>query len=149
MNFVHKYFHEFFSRSLKFNVLVSLFLRDPVEKNENNARWNKIEQNFKSFDNIFSVVATYLQKRNNVSLPLVLSRVNCIVQKQPSRGVLRRWCSENMQQIYRRTPMPKSDLNKVTLQLYWKHTSTWMFSCKFPAYFQNTFSQVHLLKTAF
>ena len=31
------------------------------------------------------------------------------LQKQPSRGALRRKCSENMQQIYRRTPMPKCD----------------------------------------
>ena len=31
-------------------------------------------------------------------------------QKQPPRVVLRRRCSENMQQIYRRTPMPKCDL---------------------------------------
>ena len=29
------------------------------------------------------------------------------IQKQPSRGVLRKRCSENTQQIYRRTPMPK------------------------------------------
>ena len=29
-----------------------------------------------------------------------------IVQKQPSRGVLRKKCSENMQQIFKRTPMP-------------------------------------------
>ena len=36
--------------------------------------------------------------------------VNCCSrgQKQPSRGVLRKRCSENMQQIYSRTPMPKS-----------------------------------------
>ena len=34
-------------------------------------------------------------------------------QKQPSRGILRKKCSENMQQIYRRTPMPKYDFNKV------------------------------------
>ena len=34
--------------------------------------------------------------------------------KQPSRGVLRKRCSENMQQIYRRTPMPTCDFNKVT-----------------------------------
>ena len=34
-------------------------------------------------------------------------------QKQPSRGVFRKRCSENMQQIYRRTPMPKCDFNKV------------------------------------
>ena len=32
-------------------------------------------------------------------------------QKQPSRGVLGRRCSENMQQICRRTPMPKDDWN--------------------------------------
>ena len=39
-------------------------------------------------------------------------------QKQPSRGVLRKWCSENLQQIYRRTSMPKCGFNKVTKQLY-------------------------------
>ena len=31
--------------------------------------------------------------------------------KQPSRGVLRKRCFQNMQQIYRRTPMPKCDFN--------------------------------------
>ena len=40
------------------------------------------------------------------------------VQKQPPRGVPRKRCSENMQQIYRRTPMPKCDFNKVALQCY-------------------------------
>ena len=34
-------------------------------------------------------------------------------QKQPSRGVPSKRFSENMQQIYRRTPMPKCDFNKV------------------------------------
>ena len=34
------------------------------------------------------------------------------IQKQPPRGIPRKWCSENMQQIYRRTPMPKCDFNK-------------------------------------
>ena len=37
------------------------------------------------------------------------------VQKQPSRGVLIKRCSENMQQSYRRTPMPKCDFNKVAI----------------------------------
>ena len=36
-------------------------------------------------------------------------------QDQPSRGVLRKRCSENMQQIYRRPPMLKCDFNKVDL----------------------------------
>ena len=39
------------------------------------------------------------------------------MQKQPSRDLLRRKCSETMQQIYRRTPMLKYDFNKVALQL--------------------------------
>ena len=39
-------------------------------------------------------------------------------QKQPSRGVLRKRCSESMQQIDRRKPMPKCDLNKVSKQFY-------------------------------
>ena len=34
-------------------------------------------------------------------------------QKQPSRGVLKKRCSENIQQIYRRTPVPKCDFNEV------------------------------------
>ena len=41
-------------------------------------------------------------------------------QKQPSRGVLMKRCSENMQQIY-------------------AHTSAWVFSCKFVANFQKNF----------
>ena len=49
-----------------------------------------------------------------------------------------------MQQIYRRTPMPKCNLNEVALQLYLNRTSAWVFSCKFAAYFQNTFSMEHL-----
>ena len=44
-----------------------------------------------------------------------------------------------MQQIYRRTPVPKCDFNKVAKQL---------FSCKFAAYFQNIFFKEHLWVTA-
>ena len=61
------------------------------------------------------------------------------MQKQPSRSVLSKTYSENMQQIYRRTPMQKCDFNKVAKQLHWTHTSVWVFSFKFAAYFQNTF----------
>ena len=39
-------------------------------------------------------------------------------QKQPPRGVPRKMCSENMHQIYRRTPMAKCDFNKIAKQLY-------------------------------
>ena len=37
--------------------------------------------------------------------------------KQPPRGVPRKRCSENMQQVYKRASMPKCDFNKVALQL--------------------------------
>ena len=39
------------------------------------------------------------------------------LQKHPSWGVLRKNCSENMQQIYRKTSMPKCDFNKISLKL--------------------------------
>ena len=35
------------------------------------------------------------------------------IQKQPHRDVLKKRCSENMQQSYRRTPLPKCDFNKL------------------------------------
>ena len=47
------------------------------------------------------------------------------LEKQPPRGVLGKRCSENMQRIYRRAPMPKydfskakCDFNKVALKLH-------------------------------
>ena len=43
-------------------------------------------------------------KRHN-AFNYVISQ-NEINQKQPPRDVPRKRCSENMQQIYRRTPMP-------------------------------------------
>ena len=48
-----------------------------------------------------------------------------------------------MHYIYRRTPLPKCDFNKVA-----NLTLAWVFSCKFAAYFQNTFSQKHLWMAA-
>ena len=52
------------------------------------------------------------------SVDLGTKVTQCFIQKQPSRGVFRKRCSENMQQIYRIKPMPKRDLNKVALKLY-------------------------------
>ena len=56
-------------------------------------------------------VRSYLSSK----LSLLCKRFNkCSVQKQPSTGVLRKRCSENMQQIYRGAPIPKCDFNKVS-----------------------------------
>ena len=51
----------------------------------------------------------------------MLDRAPNLLQKQMKKvgkGVPRKRCSENMQQIYRRTPMPKCDFDKVALQIY-------------------------------
>ena len=69
-------------------------------------------------------------------------------QRQPSIGVLRKRCCENMQQIYRRPLILKCYFNRFAKQLCWNHTSVWVFSCKFAAYFQNTFSLEHLCMAA-
>ena len=45
------------------------------------------------------------------------SKLICIIQKQPPRGILKKMCSENTQQIYMKTPMLKCDFNKVALQI--------------------------------
>ena len=37
---------------------------------------------------------------------------------------------------------------QIALQRYWNHTSAWVFSCKFAAYFQNTFSLEHVCVAA-
>ena len=47
-------------------------------------------------------------------------------------------CSANMQQIYRKIPMQKCEFSKVADQIYWNHTSIWVFSCKFAAYLQKS-----------
>ena len=62
-----------------------------------------------------------------------------LVQKQPSIAALVKMCFENKRQIDRRTLMLKCDFNKAALQFYRNHISTWVFSCKFAACFQNTF----------
>ena len=52
-----------------------------------------------------------------VTTRLLKSSVNTFKnQKQPSRGVFMRRSSENMQQIYRGTPLLKFDFNKVAKQ---------------------------------
>ena len=78
----------------------------------------------------YLATAGYLAKNYKV-------HVVCIMLKQPSRGVLRKRSFGNMHQIHSRTPMPKCDFNKVAL-----------LSCKFAAYFQNTFSKEQLWTAA-
>ena len=67
---------------------------------------------------------------------MILSCFKFNVEKQPSRGVARKRCSENLQQIYKKINMPKCDFNTTFLK---SHFSMGI-SRKFAAYFQKTFS---------
>ena len=40
------------------------------------------------------------------------------LEKQPSRSVRRKMCSEYMLEIYKRAPMPMCNFNKVALQVF-------------------------------
>ena len=60
----------------------------------------------------------------------IFSHYLYLCQKQQSRSVLRKRCSGNMQQIYRRGIMPKCDFIKVAKQLYWNQTLACVFSSK-------------------
>ena len=76
----------------------------------------------------------------NLSFPTLFCWTGLWVkQKHLSKSVLRKRCSENIQQIYRRTPMPKCHFNEVSLQLYWNHTSAWCSPVSL-LNIQNTFS---------
>ena len=63
---------------------------------------------------------------------------NLIFKEQPPRGVLKKRCFENIQQTYRRTPMPKCDFNDdddddemIIVFLVWLTEQKWL--ALFPA----------------
>ena len=63
----------------------------------------------------FDDVLLRLEKKSE-NLMQINSRYFSKMQKQPARCVPRKRCSENMQQIYKRTPMPKRDFIEITLR---------------------------------
>ena len=58
----------------------------------------------------------HLLKELNHTLKNSKENVTPEIQKEHSRGVLKKRPSENMQQFYWRTPMSKSDFDKAALQ---------------------------------
>ena len=84
-------------------------------------KWNqKLKGPYLLLEILMSHTLTFSSKSNNNNkkkqskpkAPISSNFWKCLSHKQPSRGVLRKMCSENMQQIYRRTPMSKCDFNK-------------------------------------
>ena len=75
-----------------------------------------IPGNFCFFSNNVIALLTATFSKNN-KLPMT-GLTYLSTQKQSSSGVLKKTCSGNMQQIYSRTSLPKSDFNRVALQVY-------------------------------
>ena len=74
-------------------------------------------KSFKSKSGVFSRINAVFR-----TLPNIYDGNFCNKrQKQPSRGVIRKKCSENMQQIYRRTP---GNLQHIFRTPFPKNTST-------------------------
>ena len=63
-----------------------------------------------SVQRLFSISIIYFKSFVPRLLKIIATRKN---HKQPPRGVLRKRCSESIQQIYRRAPMLKCNFNKV------------------------------------
>ena len=104
--------------------------------------WSKIFRYFKRVQSCLLLLFWMVVVKNECSLldhGTTTLESTLYLQKHPSRAILRKRCSENMQQTCRRTPMRKCDFNKVANQLYWNHTSAWVFFSKFATNFQNVF----------
>ena len=63
-----------------------------------------------SVQRLFSLSIIYFKSFVPRLLKIIATRKN---HKQPPRGVLRKRCSESIQQFYRRAPMLKCNFNKV------------------------------------
>ena len=63
-----------------------------------------------SVQRLFSLSIIYFKSFVPRLLKIISTRKN---HKQPPRGVLRKRCSQSIQQIYRRAPMLKCNFNKV------------------------------------
>ena len=90
------------------------------------------------------------RKSANITVPWKhFQFVDCQIQWQPSVGVLIKRCSENMQQIYSRIPLPKCDFNKM---LYNKnslqHPVNMMLTFRWP-FNKNTFGMLLVLDERF
>ena len=111
-----------------------------IEFRLNSNIWGKIQV-------WYGVLLEVWKKGHKLVLKNMAGILNKNLQKQSPIGVCQNSCSPNMQQMYRGTPMWKYDFNKVAMQLYWNHTSIWVFSCIFTAYLRNTFFEEHPWET--
>ena len=113
---------------IKFGLTKKSVLSQAKNKNEDSSKLTCINQlrlyisHLRQNSKNFNVVAIYFSVFNKMSPGSWVEHTvkdfvtcYCSPEAEPPRGVPWKECSENMQQIYRRTPMPKCNFNKVAL----------------------------------
>ena len=92
---------------------------------------------------LLKILFLSIEQKRAESQPLTRSRsalgpkhILSYFLKQPSTGFPKKRCSENMNA----PNLEENNHAKARFQLGCKATSTWVFSSKFAAFFQNTFS---------
>ena len=110
-----------------------------TKKSRHKRKYLENEKSFKSeIKSIFIIFRELSVAKNCFSYESALLRFRS--RSSYPEVFLEKKCSENMQEIYRGTPMPIFGFDNVAKQLYWNSTLAWAFSSKFAVYFQNIFS---------
>ena len=99
---------------------ICTYLLEKLEK-DNNLFWNQVFPYSEYFLPLYGLESHHVRctrQKLMFFLLFFLLKDGCGYksQKQPSRGVPRKRCPEDMQQIYRRTPMPKCLIIEITLR---------------------------------
>ena len=129
-------FDEIIKTPLHFSIIYSKFLAETAETQRQHSAF--FFYLIFLLNNFWNDINGRKERMSTVETDLENELRFWILQKQPPSGVLKKRCTGNMLQIYRRTPMPKCDFNKVASQFYWNRTWVWVYSCKIAAYFQNS-----------
>ena len=118
--------------------------RNKQKRNKKNT-WDGI----KSLTRLENIISSVPQQQKRITIFTILITSWCIFflwlklqnTEAASQRASKKRCFENMQQIFRRTPMSKCNFNKVALLCNFvkNRTLAYIFSCKLAAYFQNTF----------
>ena len=117
-----------------------------IQYNLNNVFWDPLKWHEKKIGPEFSYNRSIFLGFRNKWINLfqaTLPFLSPLKMLENPEALLQR-CSENMRQIYRRTPMPKCDFKATLLK---SHFGMGVL-CKFAAYFENTFSQEQFWRAA-
>ena len=106
--------------------------------------WSKFSFLFPTFCFIWYAFACWMYKNNNINIYLHANWkrriVNTLASSSHPEVFLRKSVLKICNKFTGEHPGRSVISIKLLLQLYWNHTSAWMFFCKFATYFQNTFS---------